>query len=212
MYPTAVSLLMVALSVTLMSKADLVLLSFWMRWGGVSESAALTGFAASTRLVDAVMLSLAPLSNVVIAYMSTTLSMHGVRPAVIVLRGAFVFWLGGWLVWGGGATAAEFVFTFVFGTEFQRSASWLKWASLSLPWMMANLFLLPAAIAVDLPRAVARDVVLCAIVFLVACAVLLSFFGPAGIGVGTACAHALLTLLLVRRLRSYVTAGGVINS
>jgi O-antigen/teichoic acid export membrane protein len=212
MYPIALSLLLVALSVALMSKADVVLLSSWISWRGITDTDVLTGFAAAARLVDAVMLSVVPLSNIVIAYMRSATSVHGKRPAGFVMWGAFIFWLAGWVVWAIGATGAEIIFNYVFGVAFQGAAPWLKWASLSLPWMMANLLLLPAVIAVDLPRFIARDIIICALVFLVACAVLLSLIGAIGIGVGTACAHALLTILLTRRLSAHTKLGKVMSS
>ncbi len=212
MYPIALSLLLVALCVVFMSKADVVLLTLWLRWHGTTDADALTGFAAAARLVDAVILMVAPLSNIVIAYMRATPSPHVVRPASVVMRGAFVFWLVGWAVWGIGATGAETIFNYVFGVAFQGAASWLKWASLSLPWMMANLLLLPAVIAVDTPRFIANDILICVLVFVVACAILLWLIGAIGIGVGAACAQALLTLLLVRRLRTQMALGKVMPS
>lgn len=201
LYPLATSLLLVELSVALITKGDLVLISVSNRWfGGMFDSDVLTGYAASARLVEALLLGVAPLSNVVIAFMNPRPFNGEVAPRRVVLVGAFVLWLGGWALWGAGLAYGASLLRFIFGAGYEAGAVWLPWASLPLPWMLANLLLLQAVIAVAAPRSVATVVAACSLGFLAGAVVLAHGIGAMGIGIAAALAQAAMTIFLTRRL------------
>ena len=200
-YPLALSVLMTELSVTLIGKGDLVLLSLAnsieIANSTTQNSDALVGYAASTRLVESVLLLVAPLANVVISYLRESTPDRRAPALRNALSGALVLWLLGCVLWALGWVAGSMIFRVMFGTAYVGSASWLVWASLPLPWMMANLVLLQVAIArVDL-FLIVRRVFFCAAFFLVSCLVLMRVMGSSGVGVGAALAQALLSALLV---------------
>ena len=198
-YPLALSMLTVDLGVALMTRGDLVLLSTFDRWRGiVGDADLLAGYAASVRLVEAVLLVAAPLSNVVIAYLRTAVDDTSAQPRRRVAAVAFAFWLLGWMLWGLGAIWSAPIFNAAFGAAFVHGAPWLKWASLPLPWMLANLLLLQAAIAVAPARALAISVVSCALVFVVVSALLLNWLGATGVAIGAALAQTFLSAWLTR--------------
>lgn len=201
MYLLALSLLVTELSVTLIGKGDLVLLSLANSVGPVittpQDAEAMVGYAASIRLVEGVLLLVAPLSNVVVAYLRESTPASRAPALQNVLNVALALWLLGCILCTLGWAAGSVIFRVVFGAAYEGSASWLVWASLPLPWMMANLVLLQAAIARAHPRLIVGRVVFCALFFLVACVVLMWMMGPAGVGVGSALAQALLSALLV---------------
>ena len=201
LYPLATSLLLVELSVALIAKGDLVLISVLNRWfGGMFDSDVLTGYAASARLVEALLLGVAPLSNVVIAFMNPRTVNGELTPQNTVLTSAFVLWLGGWALWGAGWVGGASLIRFVFGASYDAGAMWLPWASLPLPWMLANLLLLQAVIAVAVPRTIAGVVVACALGFLSGAVLLAHGLGAKGIGIAAALSQAALTAVFVRCL------------
>ncbi len=200
-FPLAFSMLAVDLAIALMTRGDLVLLTSLNKWLEVDvESSAVAGYAAAARLVEAVLLVVAPLSNVVIAYMRADVDNALARPRLRVAALAFGFWLVGCLVWAVGAKWSALIFNTAFGAAFVDGAPWLKWASLPLPWMLANLLLLQAAVAVAPARALGISVVSCALVFVVVAALLPYWIGAAGVAIGAALAQALLTACLLRCL------------
>ena len=198
LYPLAFSMLAVDLGIALMARGDLVLLSSVSKGlADKGESSVVEGYAASVRLVEAVLLVAAPLSNVVIAYLRSG-SDQPLRRRLLRVSGlAFGFWLIGWLLWAMCATWSALIFEAIFGAAFVDGAPWLKWASLPLPWMLANLLLLQAAIAVAPSRMLGISVVGCGLIFVVVSALLLHWIGAAGVAIGAALAQALLSACLL---------------
>ena len=211
LYPMAAAALVVELGITVVGKGDLVVL-FAARtaWGSgadhLSGGDALSGYAASVRLVEAVLLGVAPFGKVVIAYMRSQTADRAADPHRTVLCAAFYLWLLGCVLWGAALLSSEQMFTVLFGGAFATGASWLKWASLPLPWLMANLLLLQAALAVVPLRRTAYDALGCAISFVVISTLMLQFFGVIGVAVAAALSQAFLTLLLSRRLLAHRAA------
>jgi O-antigen/teichoic acid export membrane protein len=204
-YPMAAAVLLVELGVAVVGKGDLVVL-FAARKGlgleidALSGGDALVGFTASTRLVEAVLLGVAPLGNVVIAYMRLPTANSVAAPHREVLQAAFCFGLLGCALWGVAWLNSEQIFAIVFGEAFVSGASWLKWASLPLPWMMANLLLLQAALAVVPLHRIAYAALGCAINFVVIATLMLPFFGAISAAIAAALSQAVLTLCLTRDL------------
>lgn len=198
MYPMAVTLLLTELSVAVIGKGDLILLSLFDPSQASRE--VLPGYAASVRLVEGVLLLTAPFANVVISYLRAATGDRFDVARRRVLYSAFALWLSGGVLWAVGWAAGPGIIRFVFGSTYAESASWLVWAALPLPWMMANLVLLQAAIATVKLTLIMASVVFCAGLFLVACVTLFWLAGPAGVGVGAALAQALLSFLLVRHI------------
>jgi O-antigen/teichoic acid export membrane protein len=216
LYPMAASVLVVELGIAVLAKGDLVVLFAAREWSGLVAgnglgpayappppivSDALAGYAASVRLMEAVLLGIAPLGNVVIAFMRSKTASRSASTYRTVFVASFCFWLMGCMVWGLGWLFNERIFAVVFGEAFVSGASWLKWANLPLPWMMANLLLLQAALAVVSLKRIACIAIAVASGFVV-CSVLMShFFNVAGVAAAAALWQAVLTLLLIRALR-----------
>ncbi len=202
LYPMAAALLLTELSVTVIGKGDLIVLSFAEPW--IATRDALPGYAASVRLVEGVLLLTAPFANVVIAYVRGAAADRVALVRRQVLLGALALWLSGCLLWLTGWAYGAAIIRFIFGATYAQSPSWLVWAALPLPWMMANLVLLQAAIGTVKLASIMVRVALCAAFFLAACVVLLRLMGPAGVGVSAALSQALLSFVL---LRCFLRAG-----
>lgn len=200
-YPLALSMLMTELSVALIGKGDLVLLSlansFETANSTPQDADALVGYATSIRLVEGVLLLVAPLANVVVSYLRESTPDRRAPALQNALGCALTLWLLGCVLWASGWAAGSAIFRVVFGIAYAGNASWLVWASLPLPWMMANLVLLQVAIARADLRLVLVRVSFCAAFFLVSCLVLMRMMGPSGAGVGAALAQALLSASLI---------------
>lgn len=200
-YPLTLSMLMTELSVTLIGKGDLVLLSLANSIDTAKSTPqnadALVGYAASIRLVEGVLLLVAPLANVVISYLRESTPDRRAPALQNTLGCALALWLLGCVLWASGCAAGSVIFRVVFGIAYEGNAWWLVWASLPLPWMMANLVLLQVAVACADLHLVAGRVFFCAAFFLVSCLVLTRVMGPSGAGVGAALAQALLSASLV---------------
>jgi hypothetical protein len=88
----------------------------------------------------------------------------------------------------------------IFGEAFVSGASWLKWASLPLPWMMANLLLLQAALAVGSLKRIAYTAIAVASGFVIGSVLMAHSFSVVGVAAAAALSQAVLTLLLIRVL------------
>jgi O-antigen/teichoic acid export membrane protein len=202
MYPMALALLLTELSVTVIGKGDLILLAVlnpMFNYVATTRDA-LPGYAASVRLVEGVLLLTAPFANVVISYLRAATGDRFALALRRVLHSAFALWFLGWFLWGLGWASGQMIIRFAFGSNYVEGASWLAWAALPLPWMMANLVLLQAAIAMVSLKLLMASVVFCAASFLVTSIILLALIGATGVGVGAALAQAMLSFLLVKHI------------
>jgi O-antigen/teichoic acid export membrane protein len=157
---------------------------------------AMPGYAVSVRLVEGVLLLVAPLANVVISYLRESDANQFAAARQRVLGSAFALWSLGCVLWAAGWAGGNVIIPFVFGADYAGSERWLVWASLPLPWMMANLVLLQAAFARTELRLIVGRVGFCAVFFLIACFILMRLIGASGVGLGAALSQALLSAFL----------------
>jgi O-antigen/teichoic acid export membrane protein len=172
-------------------KGDVVVLAWW--GPGQVDAAALSWYAACTRLLEAALLLFAPVANVLLRSFSDDLG----AGRALVLRGRVARWC--LLVGGLGALAMALAWAvgpglmaLLFGAPYAEAGQVLPWVLAMLPFALANLVLGPWLAALGLERGLALGMLLAGAVLLLALLWGVPVWGLQGAAVAVTLSHAAL--------------------